>query len=102
LYYNSSTPTQTHYRPLLSWHGADRRASFERVTVPPEQQAIQQQNGFYRWTIPVEPRHWDSPYANSTAWKIEAYWSGRAAQNINMGGVTYMDGDYHLLVRAFR
>ncbi|MBI2078578.1 MAG: hypothetical protein HYT80_09475 [Euryarchaeota archaeon] len=102
--YNSSTPEQFHYDPSLSYHGADR-TTMERNTVRPNESRPAQRDGRHVWTIPVEPRMWDSPYADASLWGLRFSWFGnlQGSNNVvSMGRPVVMDGDYRLAVEAHR
>lgn len=99
LYYNSSsTPSELHYRPLLSWAGADRAGEgWEQERVPPQVAHRQSQHGSYEWRLPVEPRMWDSPFAKASRWNLFLNWHGEPSN-----AVTWMDGDFHFRIEAVR
>lgn len=90
--YNSSTPPPLHFAPVLSWKGADR-ANYEKVSVAP----TTSRSGFLAWEVTVEPRMWDSPYANETQWSLRISWNGYPTNDAK-----WMDGDYHLWLVLYR
>jgi hypothetical protein len=97
-HYNSSTPPEVHYRPDLSWHGADRRED-EAGDVPPTESDIQQKNGLHRWILDVEPRMWDSPYVEESSWSIQFHRGGQMP-DVNGAVPVWMDGEFHIVVAA--
>lgn len=101
VYYNSSTPTQLHYAPALSWHGADHRAGFERRGVAPTRENVASAGGYYVWVLNVLPRMWDSPYANRTDWAIEVAWHDQDANGQPVGAQA-MEGAFHAMLVADR
>lgn len=101
-YYNSSTPTSMHYQPQLLWKGADRY-NFNYPPPKPVRSSIQNRDGFYVWELKVEPRMWDSPYANGTSWAMQFQWVGeaRSGWTYNVGSGA-MQGDFHYAASVFR
>lgn len=98
LAYNSSSPTDLHYRPSLSYRGADKENPYwEEQGAPPTQALRQQRDGRFEWTLPVEPRMWDSPFAERTRWDVVVNWRGD-----NGDAPVYMEGDYHFFIEVRR
>lgn len=97
LRYNSSTPTDFHYRPLLDYRGADREDSWERVALDPYDAKEATRDGYYAWKLPVEPRMWDSPFADHTRWQVRVNWHGNSPQT-----PTLMNGDFQFSIDARR
>lgn len=101
--YNSSTDPNLHYRPELSWKGADRKQGMEELHAPPANSAYRQQGGFAEWTIDVEPRMWDSFYASNSSWNFGIDWVRTEAAVVEVPfGPVWMDGDYQLVITAHR
>lgn len=101
LYYNSTTHPDLHYRPLLSFAGADKLPGegWEQERVPPQvaNRQTRPQSGSYAWSLPVEPHMWDSPFAKTSRWIFYLNWHGEATNT-----ATYMDGDFHFRIEAVR
>jgi hypothetical protein len=100
LWYNSSTPSDMHFRPVLSWrspHGA-ALGGYEHANVAPDGQERGSVGGHFVWSIPVEPDMWDSLFAAHTRWAIDVNWYGDG-QSVSD---SYMDGNYHLEMVAQR
>lgn len=96
LYYNSTTDRSLHYRPLLSWRGADVEApAWELTGVAPSTIHRENQNGVFEWRLPIEPRMWDDLFARSTRWTVKMDWAASP-------GAYHMEGDYHFLVAVQR
>jgi hypothetical protein len=97
LAYNSTTARDLHWKPVLSWHGADRhKGHWERERTSPSEHRSGPGGELLLWIIPVEPRMWDSPYASESQWTFEFdYESSRLP-------TSYMKGDYHLWIEARR
>ncbi|MBI2077780.1 MAG: hypothetical protein HYT80_05325 [Euryarchaeota archaeon] len=95
-WFNSTTPSAGWFHPLLSWHGADRYG-FERTDVAPQPGSPTA----LEWTIDVEPRMWDSPYASETSWGVRVSFEGQTGTLGNFPP-SYMDGNYHLRVEFQR
>ncbi|HEX9816015.1 MAG TPA: hypothetical protein VGB18_03455, partial [Candidatus Thermoplasmatota archaeon] len=95
--YNSSSPPQLDFKPLLNWKGADRLDP-EAEGMPPTTHEFSPAGGVIQWTIAVEERMWDSPYANRTAWLLLIDWTGQT----EVVAPTYHDGTYTLTVQAAR
>lgn len=96
LEYNSSTPSQLHYRPTLSYRGADLERTWEGQGVPPNV-FERQSHGRFEWSLPVEPRMWDSPFALKTRWDVIINWRGESSDPPTM-----MEGDYHFWIEVHK
>lgn len=94
--YNSSTPPESHYSPLLNWRGADTPSGYEQSGVAPTQVNRRSVDGSFEWVIQVDPRMWDHPWTSTSRWAFLFAWSGQFGQG------AWMDGDYHLLVESVR
>lgn len=87
-FFNSSTPSQLGYHPLLNWKSA---ASRDYVTETPTVSP-----GLFEWNFGVEPEMWDSPYVNQTSWEFSIDLRG------NPPLPAVMSGDYHIVGNAFK
>ncbi|MBI2077237.1 MAG: hypothetical protein HYT80_02530 [Euryarchaeota archaeon] len=97
LRYNSSTPTEFHYQPFLWYRGADKVDTWEKSALPPAVAKPAAENGYFLWRLPVEPRMWDSPFAQQTRWQVHVNWYGSATDS-----PTLMQGDFQFTIDAKR
>ena len=102
-YYNSTSPPPAHYAPILSWSGADN-FGVEGRDVPPTESAPNIQNGRFVWRFAVQPRMWDSPYADPSDWSLSFWWNGILIQDRTyfIPRPATMVGDYHLVIDVHR
>ena len=91
LLYNSTTPSDLHYRPTLFFRGANLDAPHWEISdMPPTVSDPDVENGRFAWRLPIDPEMWDSPFASNTGWHIAINWRGDSTDSPR-----YMDGDYH-------
>lgn len=70
-HYNSSLSTNTGWTPLLTWTSGDRNLyEYEGVDAPPTVAHAVENSGYFLWRLPTEPRMWDPPTLNHTAWSF--------------------------------
>jgi hypothetical protein len=97
-FYNSSTPVPLHEKPRLWWHGPDR-SSWEVERAEPDTWEPSQSGGTFGWTLPLEARHWDSPYTASSKWVLRF---AAPSSELQDAQPSWMSGEYKLVVRAHR
>lgn len=96
LRYNSTTDRSLHYRPILSWRGADVEApAWEVRGAAPDRVQRANRDGLFEWRLPVEPRMWDSLFGMGTRWALQVDWSGGVQ-------AYHMEGDFSFRVVAHR
>jgi hypothetical protein len=98
LVYNSSTPSEVHYRPTLFFRGADLTApDWEVQGMPPTLADPRNTDGRFEWRMPIDPRMWDSPFAPQTGWTVEVNWRGESTDL-----PVYMSGNYHFWMEVHK
>ncbi len=96
-YLNVTSPTATAPKPVLVWHGADRRDNEDNLQPILSNAGA---NGFYwQWIVDVEPRMWDSPYAADSSWKLFVDWHGGTGLPAS---ATFTQGEAYVHVTAER
>lgn len=98
LVYNSSTPSELHYRPTLFFRGANLDAGeWEAQDLPPTLADPAPRGGRFMWRLPIDPEMWDSPFASQTRWQVMVNWRGETTDY-----PVYMDGDFHFWMDVHR
>lgn len=91
LLYNSTSPSDLHYRPTLFFRGANLNSpEWEVSDMPPTVSDPDVKDGRFAWRLPIDPEMWDSPFGSQTRWQIAVNWRGDSTDSPR-----YMDGDYH-------